>query len=111
MRKNNNSGDNKKLLGKRIRELRKRSGLTMAELSEKISIEPSSLGNIENGYNYPLIANLETLAKALNCSISDFFNYEHLAQPNDLQKEINKMLENNPDRIQDVYKLLKGFLG
>ena len=108
MRKNNNNTDKKKLLGQRIKELRKRNNLTLAELGEKIGIEPSSLGNIENGYNYPLLNNLEALANALNCNIRDFFLFEHLDNEQNLISEINKMLQNHPDKISDIYKMLKG---
>lgn len=41
--------DNKKLLGKRIKEIRKHKGLTQEQLSEMIDIETSSLSGIESG--------------------------------------------------------------
>ena len=98
--------DKKKLLGKRLKELRKKQKFTLAQLSEKIGIEPSSLGNIENGYNYPKISTLENLSKALNCKISDFFNFEHLEAEQNLIDEINKKLSKNPDKIQEIYKII-----
>lgn len=45
--------DNKKLLGKRIRELRKNRGIKQEQLAEMVGLEPTSISNIENGYNYP----------------------------------------------------------
>ena len=43
--------DNRKLLGLRIKELRKRASLSQEVLAEKAGIEPTSLSNIENGRN------------------------------------------------------------
>ena len=102
--------DKKKLFGKRLRELRKRNNYTLAQLSEKISIEPSSLGNIENGYNYPKISTLEKLAEVLECKVRDFFCYEHMMNENSLLDEIVIMLNKNPDKIQAVYKMIRGLV-
>lgn len=98
--------DKRKLLGKRLKELRKSQKLTLAQLSEKIGLEPSSLGNIENGYNYPKLSTLEELSVALNCKISDFFCFEHLEENQNLIEEINQKLNNNPDKIQEIYKII-----
>lgn len=39
--------DNKYQIGQKFKEIRKKSGLTQENFSEKICIEPSSLSNIE----------------------------------------------------------------
>ena len=96
----------RKLLGKRLKELRKNQNLTLAQLSEKIGLEPSSLGNIENGYNYPKLSTLEELSIALNCKIADFFCFEHLDENQNLLEEINLRLNENPDKIQEIYKII-----
>ncbi len=100
----------KKLLGQRLKELRKRNHYTLAQLSEKINLEPSSLGNIENGYNYPKISTLEKLAEVLNCSMQDFFNFDHQRDSELLLEEIYETLQNNPDKIKCVYRILVGLL-
>ena len=46
--------DNKKLLGKRIKELRKYRNFTQEKLAELIDIEPCSLSAIEIGRHFPL---------------------------------------------------------
>lgn len=100
----------KKLLGKRIKEIRKSAKLTQEQLGEMVEIEPSSLGNIENGYNYPLISTLEKITKALGCSMSDVFEYEHFEDDQILLERINTLLKNNPDKIRQVYKLIKAIV-
>lgn len=102
--------DKRHLLGKRLRELRKRNEFTLAQLAEKINVEPSSLGNIENGYNYPKVVTLEALALALNCSIGDFFEFEHHRSSTDLVAEICRLLEKNPDKVSDIYKMVKALV-
>lgn len=55
--------DNKKLLGKRIKSIRKSQGLTQEKLSEMIDLETSSLSGIESGRFYPSLHVLEKLPK------------------------------------------------
>ena len=38
--------DKKKLLGRRLRELRKRKGINQEQLAEMISVEPATISNI-----------------------------------------------------------------
>lgn len=102
------STDYKKLLGKRLKELRKSKGLKQEQLAELVGFESSNaISNIENGYNYPSIQNLEKILKVLNTSFIEIFDFSHLQEPNNLIKEINNILLSNPDKIQDFYKIIK----
>lgn len=102
--------DNKKLLGKRIKELRRRTNLSQEKLAELANIEPTSLSNIENGRNYPSFSTLEKLLIVLNSTFIDVFKFSHLNKNDDLLKEINNILKANPDRISDFYKIIKGLV-
>src|SRR5574344_2188866 len=102
--------DNKKLLGKRIKELRRRTNLSQEKLAELANIEPTSLSNIENGRNYPSFSTLEKLLIILNSTFIDVFKFSHLNKNDDLLKEINNILKANPDRISDFYKIIKGLV-
>ncbi len=102
--------DNKKLLGKRIKELRKRKNFTQEKLAEIIGVEPASICNIENGYNYPSFQNLEKILCVLEVSFIDVFNFEQHKELSDLKSEIIKMLELNPEKIQDTYKIVKALI-
>ena len=99
--------DYRKLLGKRIKELRKQKGLKQEQLAEIVNLEPASICNIENGYNYPSFQNLEKIITALDTTFVEVFEFEHHKNPDDLLFEINKMLHNNPDKIQETYKIIK----
>ena len=48
----------KKLLGNRIKEIRKERKITQEKLAELIDIEPNNVSKIENGKNYPSAENL-----------------------------------------------------
>ena len=50
--------DNKKKLGLKIKELRKRKGLTQEELAELIQMEQNSISVMESGRNFPTLGTL-----------------------------------------------------
>lgn len=97
----------KKSLGKRIQYFRKQSKLTQEQLAENIGMETSSLSNIECGKYYPTAENLERIACALNTTPQVIFQFEEQKEPEDFLAEINALLNKNPDKIKDVYKIIK----
>ena len=101
----------KLLLGKRIKELRKQRKLTQENVSELIGIDTVSLSNIETGKYYPTAENLDKILNILKITPHELFDFEHLDSNDNLIQKINDMLNKNPERIKDVYKILKGFLG
>ena len=99
--------DNKKLLGLRIKELRKRKNISQEQLAELTGLEPPSICNIENGKNYPALQNLEKIINILDVSFSDVFKFEHHQPDENLIFEIDKILRQNPDKVKDIYKTAK----
>ena len=97
----------KRLLGARIREIRKLNKLTQEQLAEKIGIEIPSLSNIENGKNYPNSETIEKIAKGLEVEVFDLFVVEHLAEIDDekLLKELNSILKNDSKLLKTIYKI------
>ena len=100
----------KKLLGKRIQEIRKSKNLTQEKVAEIIDIETASLSNIENGKYYPTAENLDKIIRVLEITPQQLFSFEHLQNPEDLKQELYKMIEENPDKLQAIYKLIKAFV-
>lgn len=98
--------EKKKLLGKRIKELRKRKGYSQEKLSELINVDPTTISNIENGKNYPTLINLENLTNVLNISFLDVFDFEHKNVNNNLIEQIIILLKQNPDKVEDFYKII-----
>lgn len=105
-----NGGDfmnTKELLGKRLKELIKHSGYSQEKLAEMVNIEPSALSNIITGRNYPLFQNLEKIVNVLGITYKDVFNFEHHETPENLKIMIDKILNENPDKMQEFYKIAK----
>lgn len=93
--------------GKRMRELRKISGLTQEQMAEKIGIEPPNISKIENGMHFPQPDKIEKIASALNVKIFDLFEFEHLQNKDDLIKYIKSEIECfDEKKIKLVYKFI-----
>ncbi|HEX5796763.1 MAG TPA: helix-turn-helix transcriptional regulator [Candidatus Saccharimonadales bacterium] len=58
-------------LGKRVRELRKKTGISQEKLGELTSLDRTYISGIERGKRNPSLRNIEKIAKALNVNISD----------------------------------------
>ena len=62
-------------LGDKIRTLRKRAGLTQEQLAEDAEISPNFIGYIERGQRAVSIKTLERIAKALNVTPRNLFEF------------------------------------
>ncbi len=60
-------------IGREIRAFRKRQNITVSELSDKTGLSIGMLSKIENGNTSPSLTTLQTLADALNVSMTSFF--------------------------------------
>lgn len=58
-------------------QARNNKKLTLVKLSEMTGISKSTLNNIENEKVSPTLAELETIAKALNMKITDLFDSQY----------------------------------
>jgi len=63
----------KKVLGKRIRALRRLKRVTQQQLARQINLSASQLSNIERGVKEPKPELLEKMAAALNIPREEFF--------------------------------------
>lgn len=57
--------------GAAIRSLRKKSGITQAELAEKIHVSQAMLCQIERGTKLPSLPLSVEIATALGCTVND----------------------------------------
>ena len=102
--------DNKKLLGKRIKELRKNAGYTQEKLAELINIETSSLSGIESGRHFPSLPTVEKIANKLNLEMKALFDFNHLQPIDKMKSEIVKNIDKlDENKITFIYKFLDGF--
>lgn len=94
----------KTLLGKRIKEIRKKNGMTQENLAELANIEIPSLSNIENGKNYPNNETLEKISKALNVRPFELFLFEYYKPQNELISEMTKFMQSNDELTRKMYQ-------
>lgn len=59
-----------KVLGQRIKELRKERGLRQLDLALTVSVSEGYIGSIEQGLRYPSLRVLEKIAKVLKTPLS-----------------------------------------
>ena len=92
--------DIKKLLGKRIKELRKAQGISQQQLAELANIDQRNLSHIECGDTFPSRALLE---------ISSAFDFEHLEMN---AERMSDYIKSNVDYLRKddltaVYRMVK----
>ena len=66
-------GRNHQKLNNRLEELRRKSGLTQQELSEKAEVSRKSINAIENGIYVPSTVLALKIANTLKCKVEDLF--------------------------------------
>lgn len=96
--------------GLRVRELRKSYGYTQEQLSELIGIGVRSLGKIETGNSFPSMETLEKLINVFQVPIVDFFDFEHLQPTKNLKELTFDMINSNPDKISEIYKVVRAIV-
>ena len=100
--------DIRKLLGKRIKELRKYNGLSQEKLAELANIEQRSLSDIECGDTFPSRSLLD-VANALDIELKDLFDFEHLEQTDKSMRDyiLHNVESLNEDNLKTVYRMIK----
>ncbi len=100
--------DIKKLLGQRIKELRKSKKYTQEQFAEIINIDQRSLSAIECGVNFP-IKNFIKIANVLDVELKDLFDFEHLELTDEIKRNEIKSLVKNLDShdLNIIYRLIK----
>lgn len=98
--------DFKKLLGKRIKVIRKAKNLTQEKLAELIDIETPSLSYLENGKYAPSIETLQKLCAVLNVKPFELYYFSELS-PDDKKEELKKAMDENPKLIKSLYSFYK----
>ena len=67
--------DIKVLVGKRVKELRNRLGVSQEELADLAGLDRTYVTSVECGRRNISIVNIEKLAKALKVSLAEFFTF------------------------------------
>ena len=90
-------------LGKRILELRKKSGLSQEQLGEKVNVTRQTISNWELGATAPNPEQLKLLSKALNISIDELLD-------NGLQNVVLSKIKITENQTKTIKRILKAIL-
>ena len=101
----------KKLLGKRIREVRILRNLTQEDLSELTDIGASSISKIESGYFHPTDENLDKIAKALKIEPYKLYMFNHQKDTKTLISDLENILKSaTDDEIKLIHRVITSIL-
>lgn len=98
----------RKLLGKRIQEIRTGKNITQEKLAELAGIDPRSLSSIECGHAFPSRC-LSNISDALNTGLPDLFDFDHHAfTPDEMREYIKNSIYQLPDdKLTVLFRLTK----
>ncbi len=75
-------------LGNKIRELRKKMGITQEQLANTLNCSPQAVSKWEMGSGYPDVATLPVIAGYFGVSLDEMFEYD----PEEVEEKINNVL-------------------
>jgi len=82
----------------KIKEMRKRSGMTQEEVAQQIGVTQGAVWQWESGMVMPTAVNLQKLAAALNCTVDELLK-DGEPQPEEMRPRLNegtRSFEDNP---------------
>ena len=91
--------NDRELLGKRIKSLRRSKGHTQERLAEIIDVNTNYLAVIERGEANPTLALLERLSAGLEVPLSELFQYrrEEGCSPAELRQKLGRLVNEASD--------------
>jgi transcriptional regulator with XRE-family HTH domain len=99
-------------IGAKLRELRSRVHLSLAELARAASLSSGMLSKIENGQISPSLGTLQALASALNVPITTLFStFEEKRDCSFVEAGQGVVIERRGTKVGHVYQLLGHALG
>ncbi len=105
--------DIKKLLGQKIKSLRKSKGFSQLEFAEKIDISLNGLGIIETGKGFLTADTLEKIIKVLNVEPDELFSFGGTKNEQQLYNDIIKLLENikhDREKLVKIHSVIKNII-
>lgn len=93
----------------RIREIRKRKGLTQEAVAEAVGVDHSTFSRYERGQAWPSAEKLKAIARALDCSVAELFSDYEAPTPGvaEFMTLTADLDEDRIRRILDAFRLLK----
>ncbi|MFC5469258.1 helix-turn-helix domain-containing protein [Cohnella suwonensis] len=105
-----------KLVGRRIRGLRKERGMSQELLGEKGGFHYSYIGQIERGEKNISLLNLAKIADALDVGLAQLFSFVDVEEKRteseaDVQEILTTLRGQRPDQVKMVRNVVREILG
>lgn len=94
--------DDKVLIGKVIKEERKRKGMTQFMLAEQVGLHEKQISRIESGLNFPNLMSFIKIISVLDLKMSDF-TYKHKPKTNIIADEIIHIIQSANENELKIY--------
>lgn len=100
--------DIKKLLGSRIKEIRRKQKLSQEQLAELVNLDRRSISNIECGNTFPA-SSLLNIARALETDLQTLFDFDNYKKSeNEIITSITKKLPQlTKNQLSVINKLIE----
>lgn len=91
--------------GRRLRQLRQACGYSQEELALRAEITTAYVGQIERGLKNPTVAVIESLCRAMNLSLAEFFQQEGETGQQDeyYLSQVTRLLAGKSQREKEAY--------
>ncbi|MFE9278714.1 helix-turn-helix domain-containing protein [Paenibacillus glucanolyticus] len=103
-----------KLVGAKVRDLRKQKGWSQELLGEKAGLHFSYIGGLERGEKNITLINLQKVATALDVQVQDFFTYSKETKKIDkepiVQETLELLLKLDRSDLKKIKTIIKEFL-
>ena len=102
-------------LGRQIRSIRKKLGMSQEELAFKAGLSPAHLGQIERALKKPTVETVDKIAAALGVSFAELFSFgttptdQSDAVTNKINAYLSSMSESEKKDILRIIRIFKHF--
>lgn len=86
-------------IGKTIKEMRIKKGLTQKELGDKMGVSQAMIGQYENGSRHPKTETVQKFSEALGVPLKSFYDFNNLVIASKDEKSIEVFLTDEIDRL------------
>ncbi|MDC3418514.1 helix-turn-helix domain-containing protein [Aquibacillus salsiterrae] len=98
-----------KIIGERLRMIRKKQGLSQEELAHLSNTHPTYIGQLERGEKNVTVDTLDKVTNALNISLEELFRFSSI-NPKSVDESIlqlnNLLVEVNNEDRQTILKII-----
>jgi len=93
----------KLLLGKRIKELRRRKGFTQEQLAEKIGIGTPNISYFETGKFTPAIETMQKIAQVLEVEMYELYMFKKEKSIDEIRTELINAINSDEMTARKIY--------